>query len=199
MKHQKALLIVDLQCDFLEKGALPVPHSNQIIQPINQAQEDFDLIIATQDWHPLNHKSFAINHPHKKPFDTIPYRGYQQTLWPKHCIQGSPGARLSPKLNTNKIKIILRKGTNPLVDSYSAFFDNEKNHPTSLEPLLKAMNVKHLFLCGLAADYCLYYTALDAKSLQFNVYFLTQLTKPISLNSYQQAIDHMKKEKIHVI
>src|ERR1700733_2630431 len=154
MKHHKALLLVDLQYDFLENGSLPVPNSNQIIHPINQAQKNFDLIIATQDWHPQNHKSFAINHPHKKPFQQIPYRGYQQTLWPPHCIQGSHGANLSTQLHTNKIKAILRKGTNPLIDSYSAFFDNEKKQPTGLEHLLKAFHVKQLFLAGLAADYC---------------------------------------------
>lgn len=196
---KKALVIIDVQNDFLKNGSLEVPKGDEIIPLINETQKEFDLILATQDWHPANHKSFACNHLNHEPFDKILYRGYEQTLWPAHCIAFSKRAEISDKLNQEKIQKIIQKGTNPLIDSYSAFFDNEKSSQTELETYLKEKNVNQVFFCGLAAEYCVYYSALDAKMLQFDTYYFTKLTRPISKENYERALAQMKKKKIHLI
>lgn len=175
----KALIIVDMQNDFMPGGALAVPEGDLIIDRINELQNKFELIVATQDWHPANHKSFASQHEGKNPFDVIELNGLQQTLWPDHCIQGTKGADFHKDLNTTKIEAIFRKGMNRDIDSYSGFFDNGRKKSTGLNGFLKERNVTSLFICGLASDYCVYYTAMDALSLGYPTTILEGSTKPI--------------------
>jgi len=183
----KALLIVDPQCDFIPGGRLPVPKGHEIFPSINKFQEKFDLVVATQDWHPPNHKSFASNHPGKKPFDIITIEGLEQTLWPDHCIQGEPGASFSPHFDDRKVEAIFRKGTDPEIDSYSGFFDNGHRKSTGLADYLKGRGVTKVYLCGLAAEFCVLYTALDALNLGFETYYIEDLTRAISEEGFRKA------------
>ncbi len=158
----KALLIIDIQNDFIPGGALAVPAGDQIVPIVNELQQKFDLVVATQDWHPQSHKSFASNHSGKKPFEVIDLNGMEQVLWPDHCMQGAVGAEFPASLETAKIEAIFRKGTNPEIDSYSGFFDNGHLKTTGLADYLRGKDVKEVFLVGLAGDYCVYYSAKDA-------------------------------------
>ena len=150
----KALLVIDVQNDFCPKGALAVAGGDMIIQPINAAMDKFDIVVLTQDWHPTDHKSFASSHENKKPFDIVAMPYGDQVLWPDHCIQGSIGSRFHPDLNHTRADVIIRKGSNPAVDSYSAFYENDKVTPTGLHGYLKNRDVAKLTLVGLATDYC---------------------------------------------
>lgn len=181
----KALIIVDVQNDFLEGGSLSVPNGNKVIPVINQLQSDFELIIATQDWHPENHKSFAANHTDKKEFEEINLNGLKQTLWPVHCVQGSFGAEFHKDLITNKIEAVFRKGIDAEIDSYSGFFDNGKRKNTGLFGYLKDRNVTEVFVCGLAADYCVIFTANDALDLGFKTSIIDKATKPIDDGNWE--------------
>ena len=186
----KALIIVDMQYDFLPGGALAVNEGDQIIERINKLQEKFDLVVATQDWHPADHKSFASQHPEKNPFDVIDLNGTLQVLWPDHCVQGTKGAELHKDINQKKISAVIRKGMNPNIDSYSAFFDVNKKNPTGLNGYLKDHNISSVYVCGLAGDFCVYYTAKDALSLGYTTYILEGSTKAIN----QDSFDELKKE-----
>jgi nicotinamidase/pyrazinamidase len=177
-----ALIIIDMQNDFCTGGALAVTDGEKIIEYINGAQEEFETIILTQDWHPQEHSSFASNHG-AEPYSNIEMEYGPQILWPDHCIQGSTGASFHKNLNTNKSDIILRKGSNPKIDSYSAFFENDKNTTTGLEGYLLKKDIKKLYLCGLAFDYCVFYSALDGVNLGFEVSVFQDLTKAIDLNN----------------
>lgn len=177
-----ALIIVDVQNDFLSGGALSVTDGNQIIPLINQLQEKFDFIIATQDFHPVDHESFAANHLQKKIGECIDLHGLNQILWPVHCVQGSKGAEFHTELNQKKWRAIFQKGKNPAVDSYSGFFDNARRGDTGLSNFLTENKVKTVFITGLALDYCVKYTALDALSLGFETYLFTNATKPVNIN-----------------
>jgi len=190
----RALIIVDLQNDFLPGGALAVNEGDKIIQRINQLQEKYDIIVATQDWHPSQHKSFASMHAGKEPFDVIDLNGTRQVLWPDHCVQGSKGAELHKDLNQNKIRAIFRKGMNPEVDSYSAFFDVNKKNPTGLDGYLKSLNVTSVFVCGLAADYCVYYTAKDALELGYTTSILEGSTKAINPEYFEELKQDFTKK-----
>lgn len=190
----RALIIVDLQNDFLPGGALAVNEGDKIIQRINQLQEKYDIIVATQDWHPSQHKSFASMHAGKEPFDVIDLNGTRQVLWPDHCVQGSKGAELHKDLNQNKIRAIFRKGMNPEVDSYSAFFDINKKNPTGLDGYLKSLNVTSVFVCGLAADYCVYYTAKDALELGYTTSILEGSTKAINPEYFEELKQDFTKK-----
>ncbi|GGF04412.1 nicotinamidase/pyrazinamidase [Chishuiella changwenlii] len=190
----RALIIVDLQNDFLPGGALAVNEGDKIIQRINQLQEKYDIIVATQDWHPSQHKSFASMHAGKEPFEVIDLNGTRQVLWPDHCVQGSKGAELHKDLNQNKIRAIFRKGMNPEVDSYSAFFDVNKKNPTGLDGFLKNLNVTSVFVCGLAADYCVYYTAKDALELGYTTSILEGSTKAINPEYFEELKQDFTKK-----
>ena len=189
-----ALLVIDVQNDFCPNGALPVVEGDLIIQPINAAMDNFDIVVLTQDWHPASHKSFASSHENKKPSDTIEMFYGDQILWPDHCIQGSIGAKFHPNLNHKKADVIIRKGSNPAVDSYSAFFENDKVTPTGLHGYLKDRDVIDLTLVGLATDFCVAFSAIDAANLGYSVTLRLDMTRAIdndgSLNS---AIDKMSK------
>ena len=191
---KKALIIVDVQNDFCEGGALAVPEANSIIPYINLLLEEnqYDEIVLTQDWHPANHKSFASQHEDKVPFDVIELNGTQQVLWPDHCVQGTKGAELHKDLKQNKISAIIRKGMNPNIDSYSGFFDVNKKNPTGLDGFLKDHNVTSVYICGLAADYCVYYTAKDALALGYTTNILEGSTKAIDVTHF----DELKQEFI---
>lgn len=179
-----ALLIVDLQNDFLAGGALAVPDGDAIISVINRIQEQFSLVVATQDWHPPGHNSFASAHPGLKVFDTIDLNGLDQTLWPDHCIQGSLGAELTGKLRQEAIEAIFRKGTDPAIDSYSAFYDNGHRKSTGLSSYLKEKGIDQLYVAGLAGDYCVYYSVKDALAEGFDVFLVENATRAINEEMY---------------
>src|SRR4051812_26579456 len=159
----KALILVDIQNDFLPGGALAVPRGDEVIPVANRISPKFELVVASQDWHPANHGSFAANHPGKKPGDVIDLNGLPQILWPTHCVQETPGASLLPGLFTRRINRVFHKGADPAIDSYSAFYDNGHKKSTGLAPYLKSKNVTELVVMGLATDYCVKLTALDAR------------------------------------
>ena len=166
----KALIIIDVQNDFMPTGALPVKEGDQIIPFINaEMQKGYDLVVATQDWHPATHKSFASQHKGKKPFDVVQLNGIDQILWPDHCVQGTFGAQLHKDLDIRPISAIFRKGMNSKIDSYSAFFDNNKLNNTGLHGFLQDKGITALVFCGLAGDFCVAYSANDAKVLGYKV------------------------------
>jgi nicotinamidase/pyrazinamidase len=191
-----ALLIVDIQNDFLPGGALAVPEGDQVIPVINKlvASEGFDLIIATQDWHPENHRSFASNHVQKNPGEVIDLNGLKQVLWPDHCIQGTAGAEFSQQLQMDKVEAIFRKGMDPEIDSYSGFYDNGHRKNTGLTGYLKERTVEKLFVCGLAADYCVKFTVLDALKEGFETVLFEDATRAVNLQKgdLENALAEMK-------
>ena len=183
----KALLLIDIQNDFIPGGSLAVPGGNEIITVANKLQPKFELVVATQDWHPQNHKSFASNHYEKKPFDTIQLHGSEQVLWPDHCVQGTMGAAFSGELNMNKVEAIFRKGTNVEIDSYSGFYDNGHFKTTGLADYLRGKQVTEVFLAGLAGDYCVYFTANDALQEGFTTYLIEDGVRAINKQGFDKA------------
>ena len=181
------LLIVDMQNDFLPGGSLAVAEGDEIIPTINKLQKQYDLIVATQDWHSADHASFASQHPGKKVYEMAELAGLTQVLWPNHCVQGSLGAQLSAALDQDRIATIFRKGMDPQIDSYSVFFDNGHKKATGLEGYLKGLGIEEVHICGLAADYCVFYSAMDALSLGFKVGVINKATKAISPQGYEIA------------
>ncbi len=173
------LILVDIQNDFIPGGSLPVPLGNEIIKLVNELQDSFDLVVATQDWHPNNHKSFATQNPGKKQFETISLHGLDQVLWPDHCVQGTKGAEFHGDLNMNKVEAVFRKGMNSDIDSYSGFYDNGYKKSTGLAGYLRDRGVKKVYVCGLAADYCVAYTAKDALKENFETYVIEDATRAI--------------------
>ena len=176
-----ALLVVDVQNDFLPGGALAVPSGDEVIPVINSVVEQFDLIVSTQDWHPADHGSFASQHMGRSPGDVIDLHGLQQVLWPDHCVQNSSGAAFSAKLSTACQENVFRKGMNPAVDSYSGFFDNGQRKSTGLEDFLRQQTVSRVFVCGLATDYCVRFTAFDARQLGFDTILLEDACRGVNL------------------
>lgn len=191
----KALLIIDVQYDFLPGGALAVNDGDKIIPVINQLQQKFDLIVATQDWHPANHGSFAANYQGKQPGDFVQLGNVDQVLWPAHCVQTSQGAEFHQDLEQSKWSKIIRKGTNPHVDSYSGFFDNDRREDTGLSQYLKSNGVEEVFVAGLATDYCVKFTVLDAIKEGFEATVVRDATKAVNLSpgDYDAAIKEMVK------
>ena len=161
----RALLVVDVQNDFLPGGALEVPRGDEVVAAINVLMPRFELVVATADWHPPDHASFAANHPGRSPGEEIALGGAPQILWPVHCVAGTPGADFAPGLETQHFAEVFRKGTDPAVDSYSGFFDNHHLRATGLGDYLEARGVHELWIAGLATDYCVRFTALDARRL----------------------------------
>jgi len=183
----KALLLIDIQNDFLPGGALAVPEGDQVIPIANQLQEHFDLVVATQDWHPESHKSFASSHEGKNTFEQIELLGLPQVLWPDHCLQGTTGADLSSELQAHRIEAIFRKGTNPEIDSYSGFYDNGRLKATGLADYLRGKGVQQVYLAGLAGDYCVYYSAKDALHEGFEAFLIEDACRPISPEGFEAA------------
>ncbi|MBT2557685.1 bifunctional nicotinamidase/pyrazinamidase [Hymenobacter sp. ISL-91] len=183
----KALLLIDIQNDFVPGGALAVPGGNAVVPLANQLQPHFGLVVATQDWHPAGHGSFASSHPGRQPFEQGELHGLPQTLWPDHCVQGTPGAEFVASLDQHRIEAIFRKGTNPAIDSYSGFFDNGHRKTTGLADYLRGRGVTAVYLAGLAADFCVYFSALDALQEGFAVFLVEDATRAISAEGYGQA------------
>ena len=186
-----ALILVDIQNDLIPGGSLPVPLGNEIIKLVNELQDSFELVVATQDWHPNNHKSFATQHPGKKQFETISLHGLDQVLWPDHCVQGTKGAEFHRDLNMNKVEAVFRKGMNPDIDSYSGFYDNGYKKATGLAGYLRDRGVKKVYVCGLAADYCVAYTAKDASKENFETYVIEDATRAIDASGYSRIKDEI--------
>lgn len=176
---EDALIIVDLQPDFMPGGNLSVNGGDEIIDDVNDLIPLFTTVVGTQDWHPVEHKSFASAHDGKNPYDLFEEPGLGPVLWPDHCVQGTPGANFHPDLNIDDITLILRKGTHLDIDSYSVFMENDKKTETGLSGYLKARGVKRVFMCGLALDYCVFYSAMDGVNFGFNVFVLKDLTRPV--------------------
>jgi len=197
----KALIIVDVQNDFLSGGALPVPRGDEIIPVVNDLQQQFELIVATQDWHPRDHGSFAANHAGKKPGDRIMLDGIEQILWPIHCVQNTPGAAFAPGLETNRFARVFQKGVDSKIDSYSAFFDNAHRRATGLGDYLKQRGVTDVYLCGLATDYCVKYSVLDACQLGFKALLIVDVCRGINLapGNVDLAIEEMKASGASVL
>ncbi|WP_031425889.1 bifunctional nicotinamidase/pyrazinamidase [Flavimarina sp. Hel_I_48] len=183
----KTLVIIDVQNDFMPGGALAVPRGDEIVPIINKLQKHFDLVIATQDWHPENHSSFAENHPNGKEFEIIDLNGQAQVLWPVHCVQNTQGSELHPELQTSKIEAIFRKGTDHSVDSYSGFYDNAHIKSTGLAGYLREKGAKELYFCGLAADFCVFYSILDALEEGFSACLIEDATRAIDASKFDEA------------
>jgi nicotinamidase/pyrazinamidase len=197
----KALIVIDVQNDFCPGGNLAVNDGDKVVPVINSVMNKFDIIIGTQDWHPQSHVSFASNHKGKNVYDQIDVDGIIQTLWPDHCVQGTCGADFHKDINNNKFNCVIRKGANPKIDSYSAFVENDKKSETGLHGYLNALKVKAICLCGLATDYCVYYSAMDAVKYGFITSVLINACKGINVpeGSIDKCIKDMKGAGIKVI
>jgi nicotinamidase/pyrazinamidase len=189
----KALIVIDVQNDFCPGGALAVAGGNDIVAGINARMADFKAVILTQDWHPAGHSSFASSHPGKAPMEMIDMPYGPQVLWPDHCVQGSAGAAFHPDLDTDRADMIIRKGYTPTIDSYSAFFENDRSTPTGLHGYLQTRGLTDLTLVGLATDFCVNYSALDAARLGYGVTVDLALCRGIDIaGSLQAAKDAMR-------
>jgi nicotinamidase/pyrazinamidase len=201
VKPVTALILADIQNDFLPGGALAVTEGDSVVPVANRIQDRFDFVVATQDWHPPNHLSFAANHPGKQIYDEVMLNGLRQTLWPVHCVQNSFGAELAPGLNRQRIGKVFPKGVDPEIDSYSGFFDNGHRRATGLGDWLKAKKVTEVSVCGLTTDYCVKATALDAAKLGFHVRLIEDACRGVNLKpgDVERAIDEMRPAGVQVI
>ncbi|WP_026932785.1 bifunctional nicotinamidase/pyrazinamidase [Christiangramia echinicola] len=189
-----ALVIIDVQNDFMPGGALAVPNGDEIVPIINDLQAKFELVIATQDWHPAGHASFASSHENVKEFEVMKLDGLDQVLWPEHCIQNSEGAKFHSDLKSSNIETIFRKGTDIKIDSYSGFYDNAHLKSTGLTGYLKEKKVENLYFVGLAAEYCVYFSIKDAISEGFNCILLEDATRALNQSDFENArIDILRK------
>lgn len=190
----KTLIIIDVQNDFVPGGALEVPEGDKIVPVINKLQDKFDLVIATQDWHPANHVSFASNHEGSKPFDKMEWHGAEQILWPDHCLQNSGGADFHPDLKMEKVEAIFRKGMDREIDSYSGFYDNGHEKNTGLAGYLRERGASELWFCGLAADFCVLFSINDALKEGFSAVLIEDATRPIDLNNFDKIKEDLKEK-----
>ncbi len=200
MTHS-ALAIIDLQNDFLPGGALPVPHGDEVVPLANRLAPHFELVVATQDWHPANHVSFATSHPGKRPADVIDVDRRKQVLWPVHCVQNTPGAALAVGLQADRITRVFQKGDDPRIDSYSGFFDDARVRSTGLVEFLEGRGVRKLFLIGLATDHCVRATALDALSLGLRVFVIADACRGVDLRPGDSAaaLDEMAAQGAEIV
>ena len=196
-----ALILVDLQNDFCPLGALPVPEGDQVIPIANALMPHFSTVVAPQDWHPADHGSFAANHPWRKPGQTIDLNGLPQILWPIHCVQGSFGAEFVPELKQEGITKVFEKGTDPGIDSYSGFFDNGHRKATGLGDWLKKQGITRVYVLGLATDYCVKFTALDALQLGFETYLVEDASRGVNLapGDVDQAVADMQAAGVQIV
>jgi len=184
-----ALLIIDVQSDFCTGGALAVPGGEEVVAPINAMMDAYPVRVLTQDWHPADHLSFASQHPDKAPMEMTEMAYGPQVLWPDHCVQGTPGAGFHPNLRTNDAHLVLRKGMTRTVDSYSAYFENDKTTPLGLDGWLRARGVEAVTVVGLAYDFCVAYSALDAARLGFQTTVLKSACRAIDLDGSAAAAE----------
>lgn len=195
----KTLILIDVQNDFMSGGPLEVPLANEVIPVINKIQVNFDLVLATQDWHPKDHKSFASNHFGSKPFEKIKLHGVLQTLWPDHCIQGSEGAKLHKDIDSDRIAAIFRKGMDPEIDSYSGFYDNNHTLSTGLSGYLKEKAITEIHFCGLAADICVYYSILDSILEGFSTVLVEDASSPLYPDKFDDVKCELAKLGVRII
>lgn len=197
----KALILVDIQNDFLPGGALAVPGGDEVIAVANAIQPGFDLVVATQDFHPADHGSFAANHAGRQPYEVIDLNGLPQVLWPVHCVQGTPGAEFAAALSQAAIRKIFPKGTDPRIDSYSGFYDNGRRKSTGMGEWLQSQGVKEVFVCGLATDYCVKATAIDALSFGFKTTLVVDACRGVNLaaDDSEKAIEQMRAAGVEII
>jgi nicotinamidase/pyrazinamidase len=181
------LLITDVQNDFCPGGALAVTAGDAVLPVINRLSQRFEHVVLTQDWHPPGHSSFAATHPGSAPFESIAMPYGQQTLWPDHCVQGTSGAAFHPQLKTDRAELVIRKGFRPEIDSYSAFYENDRRTPTGLAGYLRERGLRRIFLTGLATDFCVHYSAVDARRLGFDVVLIEAGCRAIDLAGSLQA------------
>lgn len=200
MKKNQALVVVDVQNDFLEKGALPVPAASEVVPVINKIAPLFDTVVFTQDWHPQNHISFASQHEGGRVYELVDVSYGKQVLWPDHCVQETAGAEFAPGLDTSRCALNIKKGTNPELDSYSAFIEADRSTLTGLAEQLKERGIDEVFVCGLATDFCVYWSALDALKLGFKTNLVEDACRGINIDgSIQKAIEDMKARGIHIL
>ncbi len=197
----KTLIIVDMQNDFCPGGALAVREGDAVVPIINELQSHFDLVVAMQDWHPRDHKSFAANHDGKNVGQVIELDGLPQVLWPMHCVQNTRGAEFHPQLETGKLAHVFRKGEDESIDSYSGFFDNGHKRATGLGDWLKEHNATEVYVCGLATDYCVKFSALDAQQLGFETFLIEDACRGVELNDgdIARSIDAMREAGVEVV
>jgi len=196
-----ALIVTDIQNDFLPGGALAVSQGDEVVPIANRLQPKFDLVVATQDWHPADHGSFASNHAGKRVGETIDLNGLPQILWPVHCVQGTRGAKFSEELSTSRIQRIFQKGLDAGIDSYSAFFDNARRKDTGLGGYLWREGVEQVYILGLTTDYCVKFTALDAVSLGFDAYVILDGCRGVNLRpgDVDRAVAEMRQSGVSFV
>lgn len=192
-----ALIVIDVQNDFCPGGALAVTAGDEIVGPINGLMAEFGTVVLTQDWHPAGHSSFASSNDGHGPYDLIDMTYGPQVLWPDHCIQGSQGAEFHPGLQSAPANMVIRKGMNPDVDSYSAFFENDRKTPTGLDGYLRDLGIKKVTIVGLATDFCVQFSALDAAGLGYDVRVLGEMCRAIDMDgSLDAAIEAMRAKGV---
>lgn len=198
---KRALILVDLQNDFMPGGALSVPGGNEVVPLANRLQPRFDLVVATQDWHPADHGSFAANHAGKRPGDVVDLDGLEQILWPVHCVRGTPGAAFVDTLDTSGVRRVFPKGTERNLDSYSGFFDNAHRRSTGLGDFLRACGAGAVYILGVATDYCVKFSALDARRLGFQVSVVEDGCRGVELRTgdVERAIDEMRRSGVTIL
>ncbi|HBS49096.1 MAG TPA: bifunctional nicotinamidase/pyrazinamidase [Rhodobacteraceae bacterium] len=189
----QALIVIDVQNDFCPGGALALPEGDAVVPRINAMMPEFDAVILTQDWHPAGHSSFASVHPGKAPMETVEMPYGTQVLWPDHCVQGAEGAAFHADLETDRADLIIRKGFNPRIDSYSAFFENDRTTPTGLEGYLRTRGIARVTLAGLATDFCVNFSAVDAARLGFETTVALDACRGVDLDgSLEAALEGMR-------
>ena len=182
------LLVVDVQRDFCAGGALAVPDGDAVVAPINQLMKHFRHVVVTQDWHPADHSSFAVQHPGRQALEVVEMPYGKQQLWPVHCVQGTPGAEFHPDLHWDRAELIVRKGFRREIDSYSAFLENDRTTPTGLAGYLRERGLVRIFLAGLALDYCVGFSALDARALGLEAWVIADATRAVGVGESQAAM-----------
>jgi nicotinamidase/pyrazinamidase len=197
---ERVLLIVDVQNDFCPGGSLAVEDGDAVVPVINRIMHLFTRVVATQDWHPVDHVSFASQHPGRKPLDVVMAGRIEQVLWPDHCVQGTRGAELHPRLETGRIELVMRKGLRRELDSYSAFFENDHATDTGLRHYLKGMGARELYVCGLATDYCVRASAVDARKLGFRVTLVKDACRGVDAppGSVGEALEEMRRVGVRI-
>lgn len=196
---QSALILVDIQHDFMPDGALAVADGDAIVPVVNRLQPAFDRVVATQDWHPPGHASFASRHSGRAPFDVIDLDGFEQTLWPDHCVQGTRGAEIVPEVDATRIERVFRKGADLEIDSYSGFFDNGHRKATGLGDYLRDGGVTHVYVAGLAEDVCVLFTAMDARRLGFTTWVVKDATRGVTADGVIRADCRMREAGVEIV
>ena len=197
----RALIVVDLQNDFMPGGALGVPDGDAVVEPANRLMKRFEFVVATRDWHPPGHGSFASRHPGHKPGDTIDLHGVDQVLWPDHCIENTSGAMFQAGLDQSRLRKVFHKGTDPRVDSYSCFFDNARRRDTGLADYLRENDVREVYLLGLATDYCVKFSALDGVESGFAMRVIEDGCRGIDLTpgDVARSLDQMRDAGVRIV